>query len=200
MNQASSAKVAHALLFNGILSAQGMFAQGASPHDFGGSFTVFSAVRHALHGRMASGVATSMGRADFVHHVALHLPDVSERIAEDDFGVLHLEMGAMKLATQDAIRHHELHTVRRHFAFIAYLYEHADNALYNAILVSYLEALFMDETAPAYENARSLLPPSLAEALKRAELRHTLLHGAWRGVARKLALARAPDSVSTTSY
>ncbi len=118
---------------------------------------------------------TVMSRADFIHHVTLHLPEVSSRIEEDDFGILHLEMGAMKLATREAIRGYELHTVRRHFAFIAYLYEHADKELHDAIRVSYLESLFIGEEMPEYEHARSLLPRNLVEALKKIDLRHALL-------------------------
>ncbi len=194
MAQATSALSSHALLFGGILPIRGARPPEVPWQDFRVSFKTFAAMRHALHGRQTSAPVTIMGRADFVHHVALHLPDVSARIAEDDFGILHLEMGAMKLATRDAILRYELHTVRRHFSFIAYLYEHADNELYGAIMISYLEALFVNEFAPEYANARSLLPPNLAEALKRAELRDTLLCNTWLA----LPEARMRDSISLT--
>ncbi len=179
-----------AALFNGMPPIPELSATD----DFGASFKMFTAVRHALHGQRTSGPVTIMGRLDFVRHVALHLPDVSARIAEDDFGILHLEMGAMKLATRDAIRGYDFHAVRRHFAFIAYLYEHADSALFGAITVSYLEALFMDEAAAEFKSARSLLPSNLDEALRRAELRHNLLGNVWLQVPR----ARARDPISLT--
>jgi hypothetical protein len=147
--------------------------------DFRFNFNVFSAMRQVLRSRAQAMPVTIpitvMGRADFIHHVTLHLPEVSALIEEDDFGVLHLEMGAMKLATQCAILRYEFYTVRRHFAFISYLFEHADKALYDAILVSYLESLFIGESTAEYESARGLLSANMREALKRAELRYQLL-------------------------
>jgi hypothetical protein len=161
---------------NALFSFCGMLTdKGVTGQDFRFNFSVFSAMRQAMQVRRAATAVTIMGRADFIHHVTLHLPEVSARIEEDDFGILHLEMGAMKLATRDAILRYEFHTVRRHFAFIAYLYEHADNDLHDAIRVSYLESLFIGEETPEYENARSLLPKNLAEALKKLDLRYALL-------------------------
>ncbi len=160
--------------FGVMLPEQGMASQNTA-QDFRFNFGLFSAMRKAVQGQRASMPITVMGRADFIHHVTLHLPEVSVRIEEDDFGVLHLEMGAMKLATRDAIRRYELHTVRRHFAFIAYLFEHADKELHDAIRVSYLEQLFIGEETPDYEHARGLLPRNLAEALKKLDLRYALL-------------------------
>ncbi len=118
---------------------------------------------------------TVMTRADFIHHVTMHLPEVSARIEEDDFTILHLEMAAMKLATRDAILAYEFHTVRRHYSFIAYLFEHADKELHDAIRVSYLESLFIGEETAEYEHARGLLPKNLAETLKKLESRYPLL-------------------------
>jgi hypothetical protein len=148
---------------------------GETTQDFRFNFNVFSALRQTLRARSKSMPVTIMTRADFIHHITLHMPEVSARIQEDDFGILHLEMGAIKLATKDAIRRYEFHTVRRHFSFISYLFEHADNELYDAILISYLEPLFIGEFASEYLNARSLLPANLEDALKKAELRYDLL-------------------------
>lgn len=196
MNQPMFSARLHAFPFGGVVPPRGLSALSDLSQDFRSSFKLFAAMRHALYGRMTATPVTIMGRADFVHHVALHLPDVATRIAEDDFGILHLEMGAMKLATREAVLRYELHTVRRHFAFIAYLYEHADNELYGAILVSYLEPLFVEETEPAFDNARGLLPPNLADALKRAELRHALLRNTWTTHRQ----ARVPDPITLTLY
>lgn len=161
--------------FSGLMPDYSMTGQGMAGQDFRFNFSVFSAMRQAMQVRRAAMPITIMGRADFIHHVTLHLPEVSARIEEDDFGILHLEMGAMKLATREAILRYEFHTVRRHFSFIAYLFEHADHKLHDAIRVSYLESLFIGEETPEYENARSLLPKNLAEALKKLDLRYALL-------------------------
>ncbi len=156
------------------LPEQGRPAQGCA-QDFRFNFGMFSAMRQAIQCRQAVVPITVMGRADFIHHVTLHLPEVSSRIEEDDFGILHLEMGAMKLATREAILSYEFHTVRRHFSFISYLFEHADQELHDARRVSYVENLFIGAAAAEYEHARSLLPKNLAEALKKLDLRNALL-------------------------
>ncbi len=132
-------------------------------------------MRQAIQSRRTVMPITVMNRADFIHHVTMHLPEVSSRIQEDDFGIVHLEMAAMKLATRDAILAYEFHTVRRHFSFIAYLLEHADKELHDAIRVSYLESLFIGEGTAEYEHARGLLPKNLAEVLKKLDLRYALL-------------------------
>lgn len=153
---------------------QGMASQGLA-HDFRFNFGLFSAMRQAMQSRRAAMPVTVMSRADFIHHVTLHLPEVASRIEEDDFGVLHLEMGAMKLATRESILRYEFHTVRRHFSFIAYLLEHADQELQDAIRVSYLESLFIGEETPEYEHARGLMSKNLLEVLKKLDLRFALL-------------------------
>ncbi len=105
-------------------------------------------------------------RSRFVDHLAIYLPEVAATMGEDDFGVLHLEVGALKLATRDAIVRRDWPVVRRHFAFVDSLLEHADTELHDAIGVSYLGNLFYSETALDYAKARTLLPPRLAVALE----------------------------------
>ena len=78
-------------------------------------------------------------RADFMKQVTLYLPEVAARIEESDFGIVHLEMGAMKLATKDAIASRDFATVRKHLLLIAELFDRADAELYDAIRISYLE-------------------------------------------------------------
>ncbi len=152
-----------------------LLATGQMAGEFRFNFSVFSTLREKLLDRIHEVPVTVMTRADFMHHVMLHMPEVAARIEEDDFGVLNLEVAAMKLATLDAIARYELHTVRRHFSFMSYLFEHADKELHDAILVSYVEALFLDNPASEFMNARSLLPESLKDALKTSELRFRLL-------------------------
>lgn len=154
------------------LATNGLFYPGVQETAVPGlffSYKRFSATRQALLARCSGRGASAMGRDEFIRHVTLHLPEVAARIEEDDFGILHLEMGAMKLATRDALLRYDFHTVRRHFAFIAYLFAHADNALQDAIRISYLEGLLLDETAPGYARARRHLPDLLEEALRHSE-------------------------------
>jgi len=146
---------------------------GADLNSRRSEFIAFSELRKTL--RDAGTTVRAMTRSDFVRHVTLHMPEVSAHIHEDDFGIAHLELGAMRKATRDAILAYELYTVRRHLSFIGYLYEHADDELRDAIQVSYLEALFIHETFPAYSRARRMLPATLDAALVKAEMRYAQL-------------------------
>lgn len=109
-------------------------------------------------------------RTDFMKLVTLYLPEVAELIEESDFGIVHLEVGTMKLATRQAIAMRDFTAVRRHLYLITHLFDRADAELYDAIRVSYLEALFLDETSPAHMEARSLLAKPLENLLRQAEL------------------------------
>ncbi len=108
-------------------------------------------------------------RTDFMKQVTLYLPEVAERIEESDFGILHLEVGTMKLATRDAFARSDFATVRKHLSLIADLFDRADAELYEAIRISYLEALFLDEVSAAHIVARSMLPQPMENALRQSE-------------------------------
>jgi hypothetical protein len=110
-------------------------------------------------------------RTDFMKLVTLYMPEVAERIEESDFGVIHLEIGAMKLATKDAFVRNDFTTVRKHLFMIADLFDRADAELYDAIRISYLEALFLGDTSAAHIVARGMLSKAMENALRQAELR-----------------------------
>jgi len=112
----------------------------------------------------------SVGRTDFIKLLTLNLPEVAARIEEDDFGIIHLEIGALKSATKYSITMSDFRTVRRHLLFIADIFERADTVLREAICISYLDALFLDENFPAYLEARSMLSRPMETALRRSEL------------------------------
>lgn len=110
-------------------------------------------------------------RADFMKMVTLYLPEVAARIEESDFGIVHLEVGALKLATKEAIAGRDYATVRRYLFLISDLFDRADAELYDAFCISYLEGLFLDETSTAYMEARSMLSKPMENILRHAELR-----------------------------
>jgi hypothetical protein len=110
-------------------------------------------------------------RTDFIKLVTLYLPEVAAHIEESDFGILHLEMGAMKLATKDAFTRNDFTTIRKHLFLIADLFERADAELYDAIRISYLEALFLCDTSAAHIVARGMLSKPLENAIRQAERR-----------------------------
>ncbi len=105
----------------------------------------------------------------FACRLALHLPEIAARIDEADFGVLHLEVGEMKLATHDAILGEDWGAVMLHFAFTTHFFVNAGDELRDAIRVSYLGNLFYGETSASHAKARCLLPRPLAIALQQVE-------------------------------
>lgn len=102
----------------------------------------------------------------FAAQLAIHFPEVAARVDEDDFGVLHLEVGVLRLATREAIVRRDWITAARHFAFVDSVLEGADTELHDAVGVSYLGNLFYGETTLNYAKARTLLPERLAVALE----------------------------------
>lgn len=106
------------------------------------------------------------GYSRFAGCLAIHFPEVAANIDEADFGVLHLEVGELRLATRDAIEKRDWPAVRAHFAFIDSALEGADTKLHDAIGVSYLGNLFYCETSLNYAKARTLMPTRLAVALE----------------------------------
>lgn len=114
--------------------------------------------------------------ARFYRHLALHLPEVAERIDQEDAGILHLAAGCLTLATRDAIAQRDWQTVVKHFDFAAEMLESADAQLTEALGVSYLGSLLHGETSINYAKARSLLPKPLALALVRVESHYEERH------------------------
>ena len=98
-------------------------------------------------------------------YLTVHFPKVAASINTDNWA-LHLEIGAMTLATREAIEKHDWSTLSAHFAFIDNVLEAADTELHEAIGVSYLVNLFYDETSLDYAKARTLMPKRLAAALE----------------------------------
>jgi hypothetical protein len=131
-------------------------------------FKTFASLR-----RMVSHQQTKplIRRTDFMKLVTLYLPEVAARIEECDFGVVHLEIGAMKMATKDAFASNDFSTVRKHLLLIADLFDRADAELYDAIRISYLEAIFLGETSAAHIVARGMLSNAMENVLRQAELR-----------------------------
>jgi hypothetical protein len=106
------------------------------------------------------------GNSRFSDYLAVHFPEVAATIDETDFGRLHLEVSALKMATHNAIQKRDWPTVRRHFAFIDNVLEAAGTELHDAIGVSYLVNLFYNETSIDFAKARTLMPKRLAAALE----------------------------------
>ncbi len=109
------------------------------------------------------------GDSRLASYLALYLPEVASRIGYDDLGVLHLEMGVLKLAVRDAIARRDWSAVGRYFEQVARMMEDAGPEVYDAISVSLLGALFYAEGSLVYQKARTLLPEPLRLALSLVE-------------------------------
>lgn len=101
------------------------------------------------------------GNSRFSGYLALYLPEVAARIGYDDLGVLHLEVGVLRLAVREAIANRDWSAVNRYFAQVALMLEDAGPELFDAISVSFLGSLFYREPALSFQKARTLLPDPL---------------------------------------
>lgn len=110
-----------------------------------------------------------VGRLGFAWHLAIYFPEIAQRIDEEDFGVLNLEVGALRLASESAIVEGDWDILVRHFAFVAALQAYCGDTVRRALDVSYLGRLFYGECSRNYARARVLLPPVLTRALEAVE-------------------------------
>jgi hypothetical protein len=139
---------------------------GAMPvSHFPADFTTFSSLRMSMRSRAKPAIV----RTDFIYQLTLYFPEVATHIDESDFGILPLEVGAMTVATKNALNSFDLLAVRRYLVFIGDLFERADAELQQVIQIAYLENLFLDEKSYAHVEARYILPRCLADALKKSE-------------------------------
>lgn len=109
------------------------------------------------------------GRSRFACYLAIYFPEIAQRIDEEDFGVLNLEVGVLKLASDGAIANGRWDALAGHYAFVEALAEHGGEELRRALEISYLGSLFYGESSCNHAKARSLLPRPLAHALERIE-------------------------------
>ncbi len=117
------------------------------------------------------------GRSRFACYLAVYFPEVAQRIDEEDFGVLHLEVGVLKRASAGAIANGEWDALAGHYAFAGALAEHGGEELRRALEISYLGSLFYGESSCNHAKARTLLPRPLAHALERVERHYEDLVG-----------------------
>ncbi|MDO8926703.1 MAG: hypothetical protein Q7U94_07335 [Sideroxyarcus sp.] len=114
-------------------------------------------------------ISTQAAGPRFADHLAARFPKVAAIIEEADFGVLPVEVDALKLATREAIQKKDWPTASAHFAFVDEILESAGTELHEAIGISYLTNLFYGETSPEFAMARTLMPKRLAAALELME-------------------------------
>ncbi|MBL8734275.1 MAG: hypothetical protein JNN13_18005 [Planctomycetes bacterium] len=104
-----------------------------------------------------------VAHADFIDALRAQFPAAAAEIDPDiECGLLHLEVGAFCRHAEDAIRAGDAAAVRDCFRFAEWLLQHGDDAVVNAVNVSFLEHLLFEGRKTAW--AKSLMPPALARA------------------------------------
>jgi hypothetical protein len=105
------------------------------------------------------------GREEFISELLVRFPEVILEISDCSEGLLHMEMCDFARCTHTAIRAEDFITVQKHLNFVNEAFWNASAELDNAIMVSYLEEVFLNETDWTVLKARSMLSLQLVDAL-----------------------------------
>jgi hypothetical protein len=112
---------------------------------------------------------SSIDREAFLVALAARFPDIAGNISDIESGLLHPEMGVVSDATRVAIAARDWETVAAHFQFISEVFAGGNDAVRNAVYVSYLENVLLGESSSEFAEARSILPPLLSHAMLELE-------------------------------
>ena len=126
-------------------------------------------------------ISPTIDQEAFLQALATRFPEIAENITEIESGLLHLEMAVVSHATHEAIEAKDWQTAAAHFSFIGEVFIRGNEAIENAVCVSYLENVFLGETSAKFASARAMLPPVLAAALVQLEAHFEALAHAKRG-------------------
>ena len=118
------------------------------------------------------------GRPEFIEGVKTKFPESYKEMGDLEDELLHIDMADFARTTVQAILDNNASLVQEHFKFISELFSIAHPELENAIFVSYLENVLLDQTDEKYQAARVLLPINLEKALKELEKHFEKLHEA----------------------
>ena len=109
------------------------------------------------------------GRDAFIEGVRQLFPESFQEMEDIEDELLHIDMADFSRTTNNAILKNNTPLIKEHFEFISQLFQKANPDLENAIIVSYLENIFIGESDAIYSTARELLLPNLAKALTELE-------------------------------
>lgn len=107
-----------------------------------------------------------LDRESFVHSIKSQFPEVAATIDEIDDGLLHLEVAAFRRYVENAMDGGRFWDVERHCCFIAESFANADDALDNAIGVSFIEDFALGEiTEQRLIAVRERMPKKLRDEI-----------------------------------
>ncbi len=112
---------------------------------------------------------TPIDRELFLTALAERFPEITARISDVEAGLLHPEMSVVSAATRNAIEAGDWNAVAAHFKFVAEIFAGGNEAVRNAVCVSYLENVLLGETAVQFSTARAMLPSVLSKAMVELE-------------------------------
>ncbi|MDD2701348.1 MAG: hypothetical protein PHH36_08935 [Sideroxydans sp.] len=147
---------------------ESLIAPPAMSHRHAMDFKTFCSLRRMVAHQRKQWV---VGCADFMPLLTMHLPEVAEHVDESDFGYIHLEVGVLKLASRQTIMARDMSELLRHLILVSDLLGRAEHELRDALRISYLEALFLNEAGFEFRMARSMLPQMMEMLLQKSEAR-----------------------------
>ncbi len=112
---------------------------------------------------------SEIDREAFLQALTARFPEIAASINDIESGLLHPEMGVVSHATRSAIAAHNWEVVKAQFEFIGEIFVSANDAVRNAVYVSYLENVLLGETSFDFKKARAMLPPVLSQAMAELE-------------------------------
>ncbi len=112
---------------------------------------------------------------EFLGLLGVEFPVIYAAIDSDHLDLIHLVMAEVARATSKAIDKRDWDQVRSHFAFMESVLSNANEAVANAICVSYLENLLFGEADANHLYAKSLLPEKLKTSFAELEAHFEML-------------------------
>ena len=112
---------------------------------------------------------SKIDREAFLQALNARFPAIAASISDIESGLLHPEMGIVSHVTRSTITAHNWEAVKEQFEFIGEIFVGANDAVRNAIYVSYLENVLLGETSSDFQKARAMLPPVLSQAMVELE-------------------------------
>lgn len=110
-----------------------------------------------------------MHRSDFLKALKEDFPNLTE-VVNRQKGLLHFEVGEFRKFTQDAIRSGDTERTTKCFSLAERAYLNGNEALKNAIDVSFVEELEFNRDDESGKHAWEILPPTLKKL-------YTAFHG-----------------------
>ena len=123
-----------------------------------------------------SVTVTMISHAEFRSTLIETFPEMEADVRDED-GLLHLEMSVFSRFTQNAIDTSDVQLLDRYFEFADNLFRNADDAVKNAVYVSYLEHLNCTDGKSKRAWALKRMSPTLLAGFNDINEYNARIHG-----------------------